>query len=813
MFFLSKLKSLGLTTFFSLGLLGLKAQSSGSKILCSQVLDEAGRGLAGVTVRVEGSYLALNTDGEGRFCLPESSLNQELVLEFSFIGYARQRHQGALQSSYALFKSAEDLDAYTMLGTRLSEQAPMTFENIDKTELRRNNLGLDFPMLLENSPSVVVNSDAGAGVGYTGLRIRGSDPTRINVSINGIPVNDAESQGVFWVNMPDFASSVQNVQIQRGVGSSTQGAGAFGASINLQTNAINALPYLELNNSFGSFGTRKHSILGGTGLIDGRWSADFRLSEIASEGFIDRASSRLRSFYVSGAWLGEKALVRANIFSGKEVTYQAWGGVPAAWLDSFPTYNPYTYDNEVDDYQQTHYQLHYTQEIGSKWVLNLAPHYTRGLGFFEQFRTNDRLSNYGLEPIELGSSTISRSDLIRRRWLDNHFMGLVYRLHYQEGGHRLTGGGGWSYYQGAHYGEVIWARFASNGDIRHRYYDNMGYKTDGNTYVQWQYLKGQSEWFVDVQHRFVDYRFLGFDNDLNNVTQAVQYHFFNPKLGYSQRLDPKQRVYASFSVANREPNRRDLTQSSPESRPLHEELYNLESGYEWRQNKGELKANFYLMYYRNQLVLNGQINDVGAFVRTNVPESYRLGLELQGRWRLRPDLELRGNASLSRNKVLAWTEFVDNWDNGQQVAIEHQQTDLAFSPNLMGNMELRYDLPSPKEHPVQLGLVTRYIGRQYLDNTQNKTRSLEAYWLQDLRLAYRMETQKIKHLELTALVRNLWNQRYAANGWTYRFISEGYDPRPDDPYVSVGEQAHFYQQIGLYPQAGIHFLLGLNLGF
>ena len=797
--------------------LGLSAQTQ----IFGRVLDEEGQPLPSALLRLQGRQdLSLSSDAKGEFrfnklragqvrLLVEHPGFETLALDLELAGEG-ERDLGELKLGF----TAYNLDALSVKGTRLGAQTPMASTTLSREDIAKNNLGVDLPFLLDQTPSVVVNSDAGAGIGYTGLRIRGSDGTRINVTINGIPLNDAESQGVFWVNMPDFASSVDNIQIQRGVGTSTQGAGAFGASINLQTNQVNEKPYAELGNSYGSFNSRRHSLRFGSGLINERWTFDGRLSLIRSDGFIDRASSDLRSYYLSAAHVGERSILRFNLFSGKEVTYQAWGGVPIQYIDTNRTYNPYTYEREVDDYQQTHYRLLYNHSFSRRLQLNTALHYTRGMGYYEQFRSNDRLSNYGLEPVEIEGTTINRSDLIRRRWLDNHFAGFVYGLHYEEGPWQAVLGGGWNQYRGKHFGEVIWARFASNGEIRHRYYDNDAVKTDGNTYLKVQYAPSSRwQWFGDLQHRLVLYDFVGFDNNLNNVEQTAQLHFFNPKIGFNHRPNANSRYYGSLSVANREPNRRDYTESSPESRPRPERLYDLELGYQFGREQFQLGANAFGMYYQDQLVLNGQINDVGAFVRVNVPQSYRAGLELQSLWQPLPYLRWTANLAYSQNRILRLTEFVDDWDTGEQIAINYQNSPLAFSPDWVGGSELSYFRQLNAQHQVELALISKFVSRQFLDNTGDKQRSLDPYFLQDARLAWRFSPPKgLQEARVTLLVRNIFNKMYASNGWTYRFRSEGYDPRTDDPYAQaeLGRQG-FYHLIGLYPQAGIHYQLGLDL--
>src|SRR5690606_16092552 len=527
------------------------------------------------------------------------------------------------------------------------------YSTVSKEELEKQNHGQDLPFLLNLTPSVVVTSDAGAGVGYTGIRIRGSDNTRTNVTVNGIPVNDSESAGVFWVNMPDLASSIQNIQIQRGVGTSTNGAGAFGASINVQTSSLNPKPYAEIDNSFGSFNTRKHTIRAGSGLINDRFAMDVRLSAVNSDGYIDRASSDLRSYYLPGGYYGNKTMVKGIAFSGKEKTYQAWGGTPESrlnndvegmkehaanegysqaqldnLLNSGRTYNIYTYDNETDNYQQDHYQLHLSQEILPDLDFNAALHYTRGRGYYEQYRPNAKFADYGWEPLMIGDTTITRTDLIRRRWLDNHFYGFTYSFQYNPERLALTIGGGYNEYEGGHYGEVIWARYANTSFIRDRYYDNDGYKTDFNIYAKATYeFTDRVSGYLDLQSRSITYKADGWDNDQKLIDVDEKFNFFNPKAGLQYRLAQGTDIYASYAIAHREPVRNDFVDAPEGVTPKAEKLGNLELGIKKQSSELAYAINYYYMDYKDQLVLTGELNDVGSSIRTNVDKSYRTGIE------------------------------------------------------------------------------------------------------------------------------------------------------------------------------------------
>ena len=704
----------------------------------------------------------------------------------------------------------KELDEVNVNALRASEKTPMTFTNISKDAIEEQNLGQDLPYLLSTTPSLVTTSDAGAGVGYTGFRVRGSDPTRINVTINGIPLNDSESQGVWWVNMPDFSSSIDNIQIQRGVGSSTNGASAFGATINLKTDGLNSKAYAFTNNTIGSFNTLKNNIEFGTGLINSKFTIDGRLSKISSDGYIDRATSDLKSFYLSAGYYGTDEVLKAIIFSGKERTYQAWNGVPFNYLkdDSLRTFNSYTYENEVDNYGQTHYQLHYTKQLNNKTNYNIALHYTKGAGYFEQYKSGEAFADYGLIDIMIGDTIISETDLIRRRWLDNDFYGSVFSYNTTYNNIDVTLGGAWNTYEGKHYGEIIWAQYASNGALGHMYYDNDATKVDRNAYAKLQYLFSNNiNLYADLQNRFIDYTFIGFDEVGNNVEQSTKFDFFNPKFGFHYQISGNKSAYASFAVANKEPNRNDFVESSPNSRPMHETLYDTELGYKLVGNNFHLGINAYYMIYENQLVLTGQINDVGAYTRTNIDYSERKGIEIEASYQINDKLNWTGNATFSENKIANFTEYVDNWDTWGQETILHQNTDISFSPDLIWASTFNYKL----RDNFKVQLISKYVGDQYIDNTSSIDRMLEAYIVHTGRFSWDINSNLFSSAKLTFQVNNLLDEKYANNAWVYRFISDGWDPTGTDPYVNANNEGG-YDMAGYFPQAGRNFLIGISLG-
>ena len=692
---------------------------------------------------------------------------------------------------------------------RAGEKTPVTFTNISKSKIEKGNLGQDLPYIISFTPSVVTTSDAGAGVGYTGFRIRGSDPTRINVTVNGIPLNDSESQGVWWVNMPDFSSSIENIQIQRGVGTSTNGASAFGASVNLQTDGLRKDAYLTTNNTVGSFATLKNNIKFGTGLLNKKFAFDGRLSKISSDGYIDRASSDLKSLYLQGAYFGKNSVLKAIIFSGHERTYQAWNGVPLNYLDTNRTFNSYTYENEVDNYEQTHYQLHYSKQMSETTNYNIATHYTHGKGYYEQEKLGEDLIDYDLNNIFLTNDTINSTDLIRRKWLNNDFGGLTYSLNHKMGEIDLIIGGASNRYSGQHYGNVIWAQYASNAAFNHQYYWNKAEKLDHNFYAKANYTYSDAtNIYADLQRRIVDYIFAGLDSEGNPSEQQVILAFFNPKFGLFHMLNDNQAIYASFAVANKEPNRNDYVESTPSSRPKHEILCDTEVGYKQSGEKFSLGINMYQMSYKNQLVLTGQINDVGANTRTNIDESFRRGMEMEGSLNLGSKIQWSWNVTLSQNKIKNYTAYIDNWDNGGQDEVDYKNTDLAFSPSIIWASNINYKLGDN----TSINFISKYIGEQFIDNTSSEDRMLDDYLVNNMRVSYEWNSKIFKTSKLTLQVNNLLDNEYVSNAWVYRFISDGWDPRGSDPYVNTDSEKG-YNMAGYFPQATRNYLLGLTLGF
>ena len=703
----------------------------------------------------------------------------------------------------------KNLDEVSVNALRANDKTPMAFTNISKSEIKKSNLGQDLTYLISLTPSVVTTSDAGAGIGYTGLRIRGTDPSRINVTINGIPVNDSESQGVWWVNMPDFASSLDNIQIQRGVGTSTNGAAAFGASINLKTLALNKKAYTITNNSIGSFNTLKNNIEFGSGMLNNKFTFDGRLSRISSDGYIDRATSDLKSLYLQGAYFGKKSVLKAIVFSGQERTYQAWNGVPKRYLDTNRTFNSYTYENEVDNYNQTNYQLHYNEQLNSKTNIHLATHYTHGEGYFESEKLNQNLADYGLNNIFIGSDTISSTDLIRRKWLNNDFGGITYSINHKNDLVNLVVGGANNVYSGQHYGNVIWAQYMSNGLYNHQYYKNIATKYDNNVFIKTNFQASEkTSLFLDLQSRNIEYEFNGSDIDGNIGVQEVKLDFFNPKFGLSHKMNEEQLLYGSFAVANKEPNRSDYIESSPNSRPLHETLYDTEIGFKYSTKDFKFNVNAYIMNYDNQLIKTGEINDVGYFTSENVKKSFRRGIEIEGSILLSKKLAWAANMTLSENKIDTFIQYIDSWDTGGQQETIYTETDLAFSPSIIWASQLTYNF----QDNLSLDFITKYVGEQFIDNSSSEDRKLDDYLVNNLRLSYSFNSKIFNYARLSLQINNLFDEEYVSSAWIYRFVSNGYDPSEDDHYVTKGSDGG-YNMAGYFPEATRNYLIGLTLGF
>ena len=776
----------------------------------------------GIEVRLRGDGIKRDTltDRDGRFEFVDIPRGEYQVVVITGYGLI-DRHINLRTSIEMHLQRPRNIltDEVVVSSVRAPDEAPLTYTDLSKEQIDARNLGQDVPYVLKFAPSVVVTSDAGTGFGYTGIRIRGTDPTRINVTINGVPLNDAESQSVYWVDLPDLLSSTRSLQIQRGVGSSTFGSGAFGASINLNTVNTETDPHGQVSLSGGSFGTYRINAAGGTGLMKNHFTVDGRASLIRSDGYIDRASADLKSGFLTAAFIGADHSLRFNLIHGNERTYQAWNGVPIQYVNDpdLRTYNTAgtekpgePYQDEVDDYTQTHYQLLWNASLFTQVQTYVTFHYTRGKGYYEQYKGVAGFEGAFAE--FLASYQLENGDAVRRRWLDNDFFGVIGGIHYFDptAKYSLHLGGAWHRYLGDHFGEVIWSSVDPIADLPD-YYRNDAIKSDKSGFVKLNYhFSDALSMLIDMQLRGVGYEFEGLSSDREPLRQEVKHTFLNPKAGLSLKANDDHRLYYFFGIAHREPNRDDYVASAEQSRPTPEKLFNSELGWAYDGEVLDFGLNGYHMYYRDQLVLTGRINDVGEYTRQNIDKSVRLGIEatvsaVQGRW------DMRANATLSRNRVKAFDEYIDDWQTGAQQITSHENTPLSFSPGYIGYAEAGYHILQNEIQTLRFGMSAEFVGDQYLDNTGNASSKLGAYSFFDAQLSYGRDF-KGGHLAIHVMLRNIRDEIASTNGWIYRFRSPGYDPRPDDPYADA-QQGDTYYLKGLFPQAGRNLLAAVTISF
>ncbi|MDO7845338.1 TonB-dependent receptor [Hymenobacter sp. M29] len=793
-----------------------------------------GEALPGATILLDGAASG-TTDATGTFNISTVPAGAHEI-RITFLGYdalvrplqgqAAEQRLSAKLTPATLFTGEALVTA-----SRANDRTAMAYTNLGKEDLAKRNFGQDLPYLLDQTPSVVVNSDAGAGVGYTDIRIRGTSNTGINMTINGVPLNDPESRGSFLVNLPDLASSINSLQVQRGVGTSQNGGAAFGASINISTLDNRREAYAETQNTYGSFRTWKNNVSFGTGLINGHFTVDGRLSRIRTDGYMNRAASDLKSYYFAAGYQVKNTLLKFITFSGREKTYQAWNGVPEpaltgdrARLQTFidngelsaadaarvltegRRYSYYTYDNQTDNYQQNHYQLHLSQGLGPNWNLGAALHLTRGFGYYESYRTRRKFVDYGLANVMIGNQTITRTNLIDQKWLDNYFYGGTFALNYQPRAGKLqaTLGGAWNQFDNDHYGEIIWAQYAANLQPRQRYYFNNATKTDYNAYARatWQVLDKLGV-YADVQVRHINYRIDGLEDDQNDVTTRASYTFFNPKAGATLELSPGQQLYASFAVGQREPVRADFTdRPAGDQTAKAERLEDWEGGYRFSRTgltslgpitALRLEANGFYMNYHNQLVATGQLNDVGAALRTNVARSYRRGAELTAFASANDKISLSSTLTLSQNRIRDYQDVVYDANYAPVVAAPRTST-ISYSPAVVS----AHTLEGQPLKGLRLALLLKTVSRQYLDNSQNEARSIRPYETLDFRLRYALHPSFMKEIELGLLVNNVLNREYVANGYTYSYVG------------ASGSQETFNW---FFPQATRNYLASVGLKF
>lgn len=693
-----------------------------------------------------------------------------------------------------------------VVSNRATSTTPIAYANLGKAAIERVNKGQDIPFLLSTLPSVVVTSDAGNGIGYTGIRVRGTDATRINVTGNGIPMNDPESHSLFWVNMGDFASSLNDLQLQRGVGTSTMGAGAFGASINMVTERAGILPAVSLNTSGGSYNTAKGTLKLSSGLLNNHWAFDARLSRIVSDGYRDRATARLASYFTQAAYLNVRTTFKLIAFGGQEETYHAWDGISREQLVSHRTYNPNGeiragkkvigfYDRQIDHYFQQHVQALFDHRPSDHWNLSAALQYTRGKGYYEEYKNARKLKDYALVPFTLNGIRQERSDLVRRKYLDNHFFGGIASLRYHRDAWDVSFGGGANYYTNDHYGRVIWVKdYVGNLRPDHEYYRNNGEKFDGNTYLRANYAVTSSlHLYADLQHRFIDYKIEGTSDKKAKHDTHEQFSFFNPKIGIVRTLAKQHRLYASVSIARREPTRNNYEESFSDHAPRAERLIDYEAGYSYESRRFTAGVNLYWMHYKDQFVPNGRYNDIGEAVLENVPSSHRAGVELTAAWQPHPRWTWEGNLTLSNNRIDNYVAYLYDED-GKEYERRVGKTTIAFSPSLTFNHRLAYH-----HQRWEASLTSQYVGRQYLDNLEMQENALDPYFVTHLNASYTFPLRGTKGMSLGATIYNLFNERYETNGYSMTSIDKASGKLVSDPRF--------------YPMAGINFMVDLGVKF
>ncbi len=776
--------------------------------------------LIGAHVSIKELNLITVTDENGDFRF-ENIKKGTYTLEATYLGFKTYSSDikvvNDTKIKIAMTTDSMMEDEVIVTSSRVGEKTPLTYSEIDSEELKRSNQGADLPFLLQNTPSVVVTSDAGAGVGYTGMRIRGSDLTRINVTLNGIPVNDAESNLVYFVDLPDLASSVDNIQIQRGVGNSSNGAAAFGASINIKTDEQTSEPFARLSSTFGSFNTLKNTLNFSSGRDKNGFNFNGRISKINSDGYIDRAYSDLFSYQLSASWSDENDFLKFMIMNGKEETYQAWNGTPKDSLATNPTFNPSGmmydkdgnfigyYENEIDKYDQSYYQLHYAHSFTQNLTLTASAFLTTGKGYYENYKNDKSFSSYGLPNLVIGDSIIERLNLIQQKWLDNKYYGFNLALNHKVGRLDLNYGGSWNRYDGDHFGIINWAEYGV--PLNYRWYENTGNKEYYNAYISANYeLNRHLNFFAEMQYRHINYSIDGIHDDLNDITQNHVFNFWNPKGGIFYSINDNNSAYFSVAYSNREPNRDIYTDADElqRERVTHEKLTDYELGYSYRNRKMAFNTNLFYMDYKDQLVMTGEINNVGNTIMTNVDKSYRFGLEGSAAFQFNRYFALDFNFALSQNKILNYVDYVDNYDAdwnylgqienhiGTDAASHVPTTDISFSPNIIGGLNLKV---TPINH-LDIIFQEKYVGRQFIDNTSTLSRSLDPYFVSNVVINYEWKQTLFKDLNFNLSVNNIFNNRYCSNAWVYKAMVGGEE----------------YIEDGYFSQAGINFMFSVIVG-
>lgn len=726
------------------------------------------------------------------------------------------------------------LQEVQIVSTRATHKTPIAFVDIKKEQIDKQNFGLDIPFLLTSTPSVLTTSDAGSGIGYTSIRIRGTDATRINITNNGIPMNDAESHSIYWVNTPDMASSLEDMQIQRGVGTSTNGSGAFGASINLRTQPASSKAYTELSGSYGSFHTHKETVKIGSGIVNNHWAFDARISNIGSDGYRDRATSSLKSYFLQGGFYGEKTSVKLITFGGKEETYHAWDGISKEMLKTNRRYNPNGaikednenkgkiigfYNDQMDNYRQTHYQLLVNHLFSSEWNMNIALHYTNGFGYYQEYKNGRTLEEYGIAPYIIDGITHKKSNLVRQKLVDSNFGGGIFSFNYKNKRIDASLGGGLNHYTNDHYGKVLWVKnYIGNLSPDLEYYRNTGKKTDGNIYgkVNYNLINGVNL-YADLQYRYIKYKING-NNDKWDYTatpeklQALKinenFSFFNPKAGVSWQINTYNHLYASLGVGQKEPSRNNYTDRLFAKLPKSEKLLDYELGYTYRNRRFTVGVNLYYMDYTDQLVLNGKLNEIGEPMAENVKNSYRLGIECTAGVKITDFLRWNIHATFSKNRIRNYMEYISDYNEAWKPLYTQTEqylgnTPIAFSPACMAGSSIDF------EHKGWgASFQSQFVGRQYLDNSGDKKNALPNYFISHLHIGYTFKLRYTKEVAIGVTVYNLFNKKYETNGYSqtaaiYQTDSSG----------NKKGKAMIINDPRYYPMAGTNMLVNMTLKF
>ena len=781
--------------------------------LYGTVTDEDGNPLIGATVTIQGTLTGVLTDKNGYFFITDLD-DGSITVKVSFIGYQTRIVDIEFSGSYELNMIMEysyvSAGEVVVSATRAGARTPQTYSGIDNETIEKLHTGRDIPFLLGMMPSVVETSEAGNGIGYTNMRIRGTDANRINVTMDGIPLNDPESQQVFWVNLPDIASSVDNIQIQRGVGTSSNGSASFGATVSLDTKLPEMEPSVSIISSLGSFSTSKLTLAAGSGLIKEHFAMQVRVSGLTSDGYVYRTGSDHKAAMVTAIYRKNSSLLKANVIYGKEHTGIGWWGNPAEMVDIDPRYNPageyydesgdrHFYDNESDNYEQTHFQLSWNLGINDNLSLSTAAFYTIGEGYYEEYKDDDELTDYGIPNQMIGTLVVDETDLIRQKWMSNDYVGLIYSMKYSEGVLDAAIGGTVNYFGGDHYGKIIWTEqpvLENNND--YQWYFNRGNKGEASFYGKGEIMLGDKlSVYGDLQYRYVTYEMIGDDDDHRELDQKHEYLFFNPKAGIYYSVGSLSDLYLSFSVGNREPTRSDYKEAADdeEAMPAPERLYDTEMGYSFRGKKVSTSINLYAMIYDDQLVPTGELSNTGYSIMTNVDDSYRLGAEVS--LGLQPFEFFRWNigTTLSSNKILNFKEYYSDYDTEDwSVSYKSKElgsVDIAYSPGVICTSDMNFIiLPS-----LELHLVGKYVGKQYFDNTMNNDRSLSPYFVSNLGVGWNPSFKRTKNVTVQFVVNNLFNNSYISNGYGGNWYEDG----------TENTWAYYF------PQAGINFMFRLGI--